>query len=251
MGALMFNVSGAVASGPWSPALEDSCQQQVRALCALAQASAEKKRAFSQLLSGILAPLDKFTRRSWLPEDEAANVTLAVIARLERENFKNLQEFVRRADLELQNGRRPSFEGWLRKLCRWEISNRLTKLSQSGLLPQDESAQGVVDTKAASQTLPLEKLIRQQRRKLEKKLLEEARGHLDERQQHAVTLYWEGKADADTDGTKREMTRALYERIKTELGLADADEARELVRGAKQKLDFWLERLAASEKQAT
>src|SRR5262249_52809026 len=150
--------------------------------------SAEKKRAFSKLLSLTLAHLDRFTRRSWLPEDEAANVTLAVVARLERENFKNLQEVVRRADLEIANGRKPSFEGWLRKLCRWEISNRLSRLSQSGLLPPDEHAQGTIDNKAASQTLPLEKLIRVQRQRFEQKLLEEAIKHLDEKQQQAVRL---------------------------------------------------------------
>src|SRR6185295_16445314 len=108
-----------------------------------------------------------------------------------------------------QNNRRPSFEGWLRKLCRWEISNRLTRLSQTGLLPPDEHAQGAIDLKAASQTLPVDKLIRAQRQSLEKKLLEEAVRHLDERQMKAVVLYWEGKADATIDGSKREMTRAL------------------------------------------
>src|SRR5688572_23910748 len=107
MGARVYTMTAkfpgpttAEQSGPWSSQFEDDCQAQVRLIVGLPQASADKKRAFSKLLSVILAPLDRFTRRSWLPEDEAANVTLAVIARLERENFKNLQEFVRRADLE-------------------------------------------------------------------------------------------------------------------------------------------------------
>ena len=60
----------------WAQAFEDECQGKVRALVALPQASADKKRAFSQLLSLILAQLDRFTRRSWLPEDEATAMAI-------------------------------------------------------------------------------------------------------------------------------------------------------------------------------
>jgi hypothetical protein len=231
----------------WTEAFELECQDKILKVVMAPQASAEKKRAFSQLLSLVLAHIDRFSSRSWLPEDEAASVALSVVARLERENYKNLAEFTRRAAEERAAGRRPSFEGWLRKLSKWEILNRLNKLSVSGLLPNDERGAEIIDNKAASQSLPLEKLIRMQRQKLEHRLLEEAVKHLDDRQRTAVVLYWEGKSNQTEDGKRREQTRALYEDIKTRLGLDSAVAAKELVRGARQKLDFWLERLMQSE----
>lgn len=230
----------------WSDEFEIQCQDRIQTVVLAPQASAEKKRAFSALLSLILAHVDRFSARSWLPEDEAASVTLSVVARLERENYKNLVEFLRRAGEERAAGRRPSFEGWLRKLSKWEILNRLNKLSVSGLLPSDERGAEIIDNKAASQSLPLEKLIRMQRQKLENKLLEEAVKHLDDKQRTAVVLYWEGKSNQTEDGKRREQTRALYEDIRERLGLDSALAAKELVRGARQKLDFWLERLMQS-----
>lgn len=231
----------------WTDDFELQCQDRILKVVMAPQASTEKKRAFSALLSLVLGHIDRFSARSWLPEDEAASVALSVVARLERENYKNLAEFLRRAAEERAAGRRPSFEGWLRKLSKWEILNRLNKLSVSGLLPSDERGAEIIDNKAASQSLPLEKLIRAQRQKLEHKLLEEAVKHLDDRQRTAVVLYWEGKSNQTEDGKRREQTRALYEDIKDRLGLDSALAAKELVRGARQKLDFWLERLMQSE----
>ena len=231
----------------WTDAFELECHHRIENLVNAPQASAEKKKEFSKLLSLVLAHIDRFSARSWLPEDEAASVTLSVVARLERENYKNLVEFLRRAAEERAANRRPSFEGWLRKLSKWEILNRLNKLSVSGLLPNDERGAEIIDNKAASQSLPLEKLIRMQRQKLETKLLEEAVKHLDEKQRTAVVLYWEGKSNQLEDGKRREQTRALYEDIRDQLGLDSALAAKELVRGARQKLDFWLERLMQSE----
>ena len=231
----------------WSDAFEMECEARILKVVSAPQASAEKKREFSALLSLVLGHIDRFSARSWLPEDEAASVALCVVARLERENYKNLAEFTRRAAEERAAGRRPSFEGWLRKLSKWEILNRLNKLSVSGLLPNDERGAEIIDNKAASQSLPLEKLIRMQRQKLEHTLLEEAVKHLDDRQRTAVVLYWEGKSNQTEDGKRREQTRALYEDIRERLGLDSAVAAKELVRGARQKLDFWLERLMQAE----
>lgn len=234
---------------PWSEAFEAECLARIRRVVAAPQASLEKKREFAALLALVLAHVDRFAIRSWLPEDESANVALAVVARLERENNKNLVEFCRRAELEVAAGRKPSFEGWLRKLCKWEILNRLNKLSTNGLLPSDERTAEFIDNKAASQSLPLEKLIRMQRQTLENRLLEEAVKHLDDRQRTAVVMYWEGKSMQTEDGKRREQTRELYEVIRSQLGLESTHDAKELVRGARQKLDFWLERLMQKEAQ--
>jgi len=231
----------------WDEQLEAECETRIRKLLLAPQASVERKKAFSQLLSITLVHLDRFAKRPFIPEDESASVALNVVARLERENHKNLAEFARRADEERAAGRKPSFEGWLRKLCKWEILNRLNKLSVSGLLPGDQRGVDIIENKAASQSLAIDKMIRVQRQRFEHRLLEEACKHLDERQRTAVVLYWEGKGDATEDGKKREITRAVYENIREALNLKSAHEAREIVRGARQKLDFWLERLMAQE----
>ncbi|HEX8112899.1 MAG TPA: hypothetical protein VF516_34445 [Kofleriaceae bacterium] len=214
----------------------------IRHIVTVPQASPAQEQAFDRLVAMILPELDRYTRRPYLPDDEADAVAIRVIAKLRHNNFKNLRAFLDRFDGD------PTwrFEAWLRKLCRWKISHRLDQLQRSGLLALDDDPSGALEQEVESTTLVIGTLIRSEHAELGRCLLERAAVGLDERQCIALHLYYSRTEDAP-EGRRQASTRAAYAEIAAQLEL-DVAEAIRLVTTAKQRLERAVRRLREDER---
>jgi hypothetical protein len=215
----------------------------IRCIVTVPQASRAQEQAFGRLVAMILPELDRYTRRPYLPDDEADAVAIRVIAKLRHNNFKNLRAFLARFDGD------PSwrFATWLRKLCRWKISHRLDQLLRSGLLALDDDPSETLEQEGQSTTLVIGKLIRSEHAELSRCLLERAAVGLDERQCIALHLYYAVTEDAP-EGERQSSARAAYAEITAQLELADVAEAIRLVTTAKQRLERAVRRLREDER---
>lgn len=230
----------------------DRVERIVNELSCAPQGSAAQRQAERHLLEQIFGAVEHLCRRRYLPDDESAQAALQVVERLRRNNYHNLRAFLRWSSVGARLGvcaaknehERPArtFDVWLRRLCRWEARRRLQRYVR-GPWFEAIDASSLPDRRV---TFADEALIERELMGLEAHRLDLAYAALTKRQREALRLYALGRGRPVAPGERHAQTRRHYELIANALVLPSADEAREFVRVARQRLRRILQRLCSS-----